>query len=70
METPAGARQVLTAIRDTSASDADRRRLTAITLKERPPEPGGHDGTTQWEDDFIQSYVLQQPEEISPLRSR
>jgi hypothetical protein len=33
METPAGARQVLAAIRDTGASHAERRRLTAIILK-------------------------------------
>ena len=70
METSAAARQVLAAIRDTSASDADRRRITAITLKERPPDARGHDGTTEWGDDFIESYVLQQPEEISPLRSQ
>ena len=61
MESQAGARQVLAAIRDTGASDADRKRLTAIILK-RASDAARHTleammSTTEWKDDFIESYV-------------
>jgi hypothetical protein len=61
MESPAGARQVLAAIRDTGASDADRRRLTAIILK-RASDAARQTleammSTTEWKDEFIESYV-------------
>jgi hypothetical protein len=61
MASQAGARQVLTAIRDTGASDADRKRLTAIILK-RASDAARQTleammSTTEWEDDFIESYV-------------
>jgi hypothetical protein len=61
MESEAGARQVLAAIRDTGASDADRRRLTAIILK-RASDAARQTleammSTAEWEDDFIESYV-------------
>ena len=61
MESEAGARQVLAAIRDTGASHADRRRLTAIILK-RASDAARQIledmmSTTEWKDDFIESYV-------------
>jgi flagellar biosynthesis/type III secretory pathway protein FliH len=56
-----GARQVLTAIRDTGASHANRRRLTAIILK-RASDAARRIledmmSMTEWKDDFIESYV-------------
>jgi hypothetical protein len=61
METKAGARQVLAAIRDTGASDADRKRLTAIILN-RASDAARQTleammSTTEWKDEFIESYV-------------
>jgi hypothetical protein len=61
MESEAGARQVLAAIRDTGASYADRRRLTAIILK-RASDAARQTleammSTAEWKDDFIESYV-------------
>jgi hypothetical protein len=61
MESAAGARQVLAAIRDTGASHADRRRLTAIILK-RASDAARQTleammSTAEWKDDFIESYV-------------
>ena len=61
METPAGARQVLAAIRDTGASHAERRRLTAIILN-RASDAARQTleammSTAEWKDDFIESYV-------------
>jgi hypothetical protein len=61
MESEAGARQVLAAIRETGASHADRRRLTAIILK-RASDAARQIledmmSTTEWKDDFIESYV-------------
>ena len=61
MESEAGARQVLAAIRDTGASHADRRRLTAIILKRASGAARqileDMMSTTEWKDDFIESYV-------------
>ena len=61
METEAGARQVLTAVRATHASDAERTALSTIILK------SASDAArkilrkmmtmTEWKDDFIESYV-------------
>src|ERR1700677_2980062 len=61
METEAGARQVLAAIRGTGASHADRKRLTAIIMK-RASDAARRIledlmSTTEWKDDFIESYV-------------
>ena len=61
MESEEGARRVLAAIRDTGASHADRKRLTAIILK-RASDAARQTleammSTTEWEDDFIESYV-------------
>jgi hypothetical protein len=61
MESPAGARQVLAAIRDTGASDADRKRLTTIIMK-RASDAARQTleammSTTEWKDEFIESYV-------------
>ena len=61
METEAGARQVLTAIRDTPGSDADRKGLTTIILKSAS-DAARHIlrdmmTMTEWKDDFIESYV-------------
>jgi flagellar biosynthesis/type III secretory pathway protein FliH len=61
METETGARQVLAAIRDPGASDADRKRLTAIILNRASDAARqileAMMSTTEWEDDFIESYV-------------
>ena len=61
METPTGARQVLAAIRDTGASHAERRRLTAIILKRASGAARqtleAMMSTAEWKDDFIESYV-------------
>ena len=61
MESQAGARQVLAAIRDTGASHADRKRLTAIILKRASDAARqileAMMSTTEWKDDFIESYV-------------
>jgi hypothetical protein len=61
METEVGARQVLVAIRETGASHADRKRLAAIILK-RASDAARRIledmmATTEWKDDFIESYV-------------
>jgi len=61
MESEAGARQVLAAIRDTGASHANRRRLTAIILR-RASDAARQIledmmSTAEWKDDFIESYV-------------
>ena len=61
MESQAGARQVLAAIRDTGASHAERRRLTAIILN-RASDAARQTleammSTAEWKDDFIESYV-------------
>ncbi|MGH3247670.1 MAG: hypothetical protein ACRDOI_15880 [Trebonia sp.] len=61
MESEAGARQVLAAIRDTGASHANRKRLTAIILK-RASDAARQIledmmSTAEWKDDFIESYV-------------
>jgi hypothetical protein len=61
MESEAGARQVLAAIRETGASYADRSRLTAIILK-RASDAARQTleammSTAEWKDDFIESYV-------------
>jgi len=61
METETGARQVLAAIRDTRASDADRKRLTTIILKSASDAARqilrDMMTMTEWKDDFIESYV-------------
>jgi hypothetical protein len=61
MESEAGARQVLAAIRDTGASHADRRRLTAIIMNRASSAARqileDMMSTTEWKDDFIESYV-------------
>jgi hypothetical protein len=54
-------RQVLAAIRDTDASQAERRRLTAIILK-RASDAARQTleammSTAEWKDDFFESYV-------------
>jgi hypothetical protein len=61
METEAGARRVLAAIRETGASHADRSRLTAIILS-RASDAARQTlealmSTAEWKDDFIESYV-------------
>lgn len=61
MTSEAGARQVLAAIRDTGASHAERKRLTTIILK-RASDAARRIledmmATTEWKDDFIESYV-------------
>jgi hypothetical protein len=61
METEAGARRVLAAIRDTGASDADRKKLTTIIMK-RASDAARQIledlmATAEWKDDFIESYV-------------
>ena len=61
MESEAGARQVLAAIRETGASHADRSRLTAIILN-RASDAARQTleammSTAEWKDDFIESYV-------------
>jgi hypothetical protein len=61
MESEAGARRVLAAIRVTGASDANRRRLTAIILKRASGAARqileDMMSTTEWKDDFIEGYV-------------
>jgi hypothetical protein len=61
MESEAGARQVLAAIRDTGASDANRKRLTAIIMNRASSAARrileDMMSTTEWKDDFIESYV-------------
>lgn len=61
METEVGARQVLAAIRDTRASDADRKGLTTIILKSASDAARqilrDMMTMTEWKDDFIESYV-------------
>jgi predicted transposase YdaD len=61
METEAGARRVLAAIHDTGASDADRKRLTTIVLTSASDAARqtleAMMSTTEWKDDFIESYV-------------
>jgi hypothetical protein len=61
METEAGARRVLAAIRDTGASDADRKRLTTIVLTRASGAARqtleAMMSTTEWKDEFIESYV-------------
>jgi hypothetical protein len=61
MESEAGARQVLAAIRDTGASDANRKRLTAIIMNRASNAARqileDMMSTTEWKDDFIESYV-------------
>jgi hypothetical protein len=61
METEEGARRVLAAIRDTGASVADRKALTAIILK-RASDAARQIledlmATTEWKSDYIESYV-------------
>ena len=61
METEEGALRVLAAIRDTGASVADRKALTAIVLK-RASDAARQIledlmATTEWKSDFIESYV-------------
>jgi len=61
MQSEAGARLVLTAIRETGASDADRSRLTAIILNRASDDARqtleALMSSTEWKDDFIESYV-------------
>ena len=61
MESAAGAARVLDAIRATRASAAQRKRLTAIILKRASQAARRHleelMQTTEYEDDFIESYV-------------
>ncbi len=61
MESEAGAARVLEAIRDTGASAAQRKRLAAIILKRASQAARRHleelMATTEYEDDFIESYV-------------
>jgi hypothetical protein len=61
METQEGARRVLTAIRETGASEADRKALTTIILKRASNAARQilEDlmATTEWKSDFIESYV-------------
>ncbi len=61
MESEDGARRVLAAIRDTGASDADRKKLSTIILK-RASDAARQIledlmATIEWKDDFIESYV-------------
>jgi hypothetical protein len=61
LESDAVARLVLTAIRETGASYANRMRLTAIILK-RASDAARQNledlmSTDEWKDDFIESYV-------------
>jgi hypothetical protein len=63
LEDPAAARRVLEAIRDTGASDAERKTLTTIILV-RASEAArrlleGMMTTMEWKSDFIESYVDQ-----------
>ena len=63
MEDPDIARRVLEAIRDTGASDAERKTLTTIILV-RASESArrlleGLMSTMEWKSDFIESYVEQ-----------
>jgi hypothetical protein len=61
METETGARRVLAAIRDTHASDAERKQLTTIILKSASDAARqilrNMMTMTEWKDDFIESYV-------------
>jgi hypothetical protein len=61
MASEAGARLVLTAIRETGASDADRSRLMAIILNRASDDARqtleALMSNTEWKDDFIESYV-------------
>ena len=61
LETEGGARQVLTAIRATRASDADRKQLTTIILKSASDAARqilrDMMTMTEWKSDFIESYV-------------
>jgi uncharacterized protein (DUF1778 family) len=60
LETEAGARQVLAAIRDTHASDADRKQLTTLILKSASEAARqilrDMMTMTEWKDDFIESW--------------
>jgi hypothetical protein len=61
MADPAVALRVLTAIRDTGASDADRKELVAIILK-RASDAARQIledlmSTIEWKDDFIEGFV-------------
>jgi hypothetical protein len=63
MEDPDIARRVLEAIRDTGASDAERKTLTTIILV-RAPEAArslleGLMTTMEWKSDFVESFVEQ-----------
>jgi hypothetical protein len=63
METEAGARRVLAAIRDTRAPEAERKILTTVILK-RASEAARQlleemMTTVEWKDDFIESFVQQ-----------
>jgi hypothetical protein len=63
MENPVAARRVLEAIRDTGASDAERKTLTAIILV-RATEAARRlledmMTTMEWKSDFIENYVEQ-----------
>src|ERR1700752_1327612 len=61
MESEAGAARVLDAIRDTGASAAQRKRLTAIILERASQAARRHleelMKTTEYKNDFIESYV-------------
>jgi hypothetical protein len=61
METEAGARRVLTAIRDTGASGTDRKHLAEIILKSASDAARqtlvAMMSTAEWKDDFIESCV-------------
>ena len=61
LETEAGARQVMAAIRETHASDADRKQLSTIILKSASDAARqilrNMMTMTEWKDDFIESYV-------------
>jgi predicted transposase YdaD len=61
METEEGALRVLRTIRDTGASEADRKALTTIIMK-RASDAARQIlehlmATTEWKSDFIESYV-------------
>jgi hypothetical protein len=73
METEAGARQVLTAVRDTRASDADRMRLTTIILKSAS-DAARHIledmmTTMEWKDEWVENY-FKEIRELAIQRAR
>lgn len=73
METEAGARQVLTAVRDTRASDADRMRLTTIILKSAS-DAARHIledmmTTMEWKDEWVENY-FKEIRELAVQRAR